>query len=223
MAYATSNPPRLISQSVGASSGALWLYTDGDDIATVTGADYISDGDALGMAANDAIIVIDETKGLTYVGSVSSVTADGAASLALAPQTGGLVSGSGATVTLTAAQSGSTILLDRAAGIAFTLPAPVVGLKFTFIATIAVSSNAYSVTTDAGTTFLLGGVQQIIAASATSEGQVADGTSDTAMSMNGSTTGGLVGTQFTVECVSATQWQVSGILVSSGTLATPFS
>jgi hypothetical protein len=69
-------------------------------------------------------------------------------------------------------------------------------MQFDFECTVSVTSNAHSVTTDAATTFLGGAIQQIIDAAATTEGQVADGTSDTSLSMNGSTTGGTLATPF---------------------------
>ena len=79
MAYATSNPPRLISQSVGASAGGLWLYLDGDPVETVTGADYFSNGDALGMAAGDVLIAVNSTDYKVATLVISTVTSGGAA------------------------------------------------------------------------------------------------------------------------------------------------
>jgi hypothetical protein len=81
MAYATANPPSLIAQRVGADGGAVWMYKDGDSIATVTGADYISNGDALGMEAGDIVFVIDSTNYGVRRAVVSAVTAGGAATL----------------------------------------------------------------------------------------------------------------------------------------------
>jgi hypothetical protein len=81
MAYSTSNPPSLVAQRVGASSGALWIYSDGDPIATITGANYISNGDALGMEAGDSVVVVNATNHATYYATVSAVTAGGAATL----------------------------------------------------------------------------------------------------------------------------------------------
>jgi hypothetical protein len=81
MAYSTTNPPALVSQRVGASGGAIWVYSDGDAIATVTGADYFSDGDALGMVAGDVVFVIDSTNAGVRQAVVASVTADGAATV----------------------------------------------------------------------------------------------------------------------------------------------
>jgi len=132
------------------------------------------------------------------------------------------VSGAAA-VTLTADQSGGTFLWDGAAGIAYTLPAPVAGMKFKFVCTVTVTSNAHSVSTDGASTFLQGAVWQLTAASATGEGQTADGSSDVTCSMNGTTTGGVESTTLEFECITSTQWNVTGFIVASGTLATPFA
>ena len=57
--------------------------------------------------------------------------------------------------------------------------------------------------------------------SATSEMQALNGTTHLTITMNGSTTGGLIGTVIDFEGISATQWLVNGLVVGSGTLATP--
>ena len=129
----------------------------------------------------------------------------------------------GATRVLTAEESGGVFLWDAATGVTYTLPAPVVGMQFTFYCTVSRTSNAHVVVTDAATTFLGGAIQQIIAASGVSEGQVGDDASDVTISMNGTTTGGLEGTMITVTCVTATSWVANGTVVSSGTLTTPFA
>jgi hypothetical protein len=82
MAYATTNPPALISQRVGAAGGAIWIYKDGDNITTVTAADYITNGDALGLVAGDVVFHIDTDTNIATRLQVSSVTAGGAATLA---------------------------------------------------------------------------------------------------------------------------------------------
>lgn len=135
---------------------------------------------------------------------------------------GSIVSGQGATDTLTAAQSGGTILFDRAAGIIYTLPAPVVGLTFTFIVTTSVTSNNDKVITDAGTTLLTGSVVEATTGGAANL-YVGNGSSHIAVLMNGTTTGGLQGTKLEFTCVTSTLWEVSGWNNASGTIATPFS
>lgn len=134
-----------------------------------------------------------------------------------------IISGSGATATLTAAQTGSIVLFDRAAGIVFTLPAPSVGLYFDFITTVTITSGAAEVDTDAGSTFVLGAVELLTSASATTFAAYANGTSHVKISSNGTTTGGIKGSQFRMTCVSATVWNVTGLLAGSGVLATPFA
>ena len=81
MAYSTDNPPALVQQRVGASSGAIWIYSDADTIADITGADYVSDGDALGMVAGDTVLVVNTTNHSVKYATVSAVTAGGAATL----------------------------------------------------------------------------------------------------------------------------------------------
>lgn len=87
MGYATSNPPVAMSMgplaqfnttestSVG---GKLWLYKSADVIATVEGANYFSNGQALGMQAGDLVYILDTTTPHAYLETVASVTASGA-------------------------------------------------------------------------------------------------------------------------------------------------
>lgn len=135
---------------------------------------------------------------------------------------GGVVA-AGGTLNLKPSQSGSTILLNTASGSVVTLPAPVVGLKFTFIVSASVTSNNHKVITDAGTTFMFGAVATMEASGSTNLAALGNGTSHISILMNGTTTGGLLGSRFTLECISATLWEVSGINAGSGTLATLFS
>ena len=46
---------------------------------------------------------------------------------------------------------------------------------------------------------------------------------DVSINMNGTTTGGIIGSYFTVTAIAATKWWVSGLLKSSSTQATPFA
>lgn len=139
--------------------------------------------------------------------------------------TGGGISIIDATTTtvLTAAQSGSLVLWDAAAGFTITLPAPAVGLSFSFGVATSVTSSNHKLITDAGTTFLYGGLAMGEAAGTTTLTALGNGTSHVAVTMNGTTTGGLIGTFFNVYCTSATKWVVEGLVAGSGTLATPFA
>jgi len=82
MAYAATNPPALLSQSVGAAP-ALWIYASTDVHTDVDASDYFSDGAALGMRVNDVVIVVktSATIGAT-IHVVTTVTAGGAATIA---------------------------------------------------------------------------------------------------------------------------------------------
>ena len=138
------------------------------------------------------------------------------------------ISGSGATVTLTASQSGSTALFDRAAGIVYTLPAPEVGLLYRFFVSTTITSNAAKIITSAATVYLLGNVLSNTAAATPSAADgpktfAGNGSSHIAISMSGSTTGGIIGTWIECECISSTLWAVRGVVCASGTIATPFS
>lgn len=84
MAYATTNPPAMIAQSVGAAP-ALWVYASTDVHTDVDAADYFSNGAALGMRVNDIVIVVktSATIGAT-LHVVTAVTAGGAATVAAA-------------------------------------------------------------------------------------------------------------------------------------------
>ncbi len=129
-----------------------------------------------------------------------------------------------ATKTILSEENGATFLFDRAAGIVFTLPAPVVGLTYDFIVLTSVTSNSYKIITSAATIFLQG---QTISNDTDSSGAAvffaADPAASVAVTMNGTTTGGLKGTKLRFTCVSATQWNVEGVINGSGTVATSFA
>ena len=132
-----------------------------------------------------------------------------------------VIQGVGATRTLLAKESGALCLFDAIAGNVYTLPTPVEGMQFEFLSSVAVTSNAHKVSTSAATVFLLGSITSGKLAQAMDVFQ-ANGTSHVGISMGGSTTGGLIGSSFTVTAINTTQWLISGYVIGSGTLATPF-
>lgn len=130
----------------------------------------------------------------------------------------------GATRTLLPGESNSLCLLDLAAGVVYTLPAPVAGMEFEFLVTVAVTSNAYKVITDAATTFLVGGIiMGDVTVAQSGDYFEADGTTIRALSANGSTTGGLLGERYKVTAINTTQWVIHGVTHGAGILATPFA
>jgi hypothetical protein len=137
-----------------------------------------------------------------------------------------VISGQGATRTLLPGESGALCLFDRAAGIVYTLP-PLstvdIGMQFEFLTTVTVTSNAAKTITSAATEFMVGGVSLVNNAATTGEAFSANGTTIRSLSSNGSTTGGVQGDRYRVTAISTTVWAVDGVLVQSGTAATPFA
>jgi hypothetical protein len=129
-----------------------------------------------------------------------------------------------ANTTLTKDQSGALVLLAVASGATVTLPAPVEGMQFDFGTTVTRTSNSYKIITDAATTFLVGAVMAGDATIATS-GDVfeANGTTIVSVTMDGDTKGGFIGTTLRFRCISSTQWYVEGLVIGTGTMATPFA
>lgn len=138
-----------------------------------------------------------------------------------------VISGQGATRTLLEGESGSLVLFDRAAGIIFTLPKIVaanIGMWFEFEVPVSVTSNNHKIITDAGTTFMLGSLVNINTGSGNAVAAwTADGSTIRAITMNGTTTGGLLGTRMRLTAITTTLWMVEGIDQGSGVVATPFA
>lgn len=135
-----------------------------------------------------------------------------------------VISGSGATRTLSAGESGSIVLFDRAAGIVFTLPVPKVGMVFDFFVTTTITSNSAKVITDTGTTLLTGSLMNVDTDSSNAVAAwTGDGSSHLAVTQNGTTTGGIKGTWMRFTALSTTLWAVTGVIQGSGTVATPFA
>lgn len=83
MAYATTNPPVAISARVNAAA-TVWYYASADAHTAVDAANYFSNGDDLGMATNDVMIVVDTATPTCTIHNVASVTAGGAATITAA-------------------------------------------------------------------------------------------------------------------------------------------
>lgn len=78
MAYAITNPPRLMVPSMNSNGPNIWTYQSADVDDTVNGASYFSNGVSLGMKVGDMVWVLDQTtpKGsLVYVASVTATAA----------------------------------------------------------------------------------------------------------------------------------------------------
>lgn len=123
------------------------------------------------------------------------------------------------------AESGSLVLLDGSSGgTIMILPDPEsanAGIVYDFIVT---TSGAYKIVTDSASTYLVGSVLSVdtdtgngIAMFCTAGG------TEVALTVNGTTTGGLAGSRYRVTSTSATSWLIEGVNYGSGTVDRPFA
>lgn len=137
-----------------------------------------------------------------------------------------VISPSSATRTLNENESGSVVLFDRAAGTVYTLPAACLpGTYFDFYVSVTATSNAHKIITGAGTELMVG---QLLNCDTDTSDAVAIwkslvATGNLAVSMNGTTKGGVKGDYIRVVKLDATTWGVHGNLNGNGTVATPFA
>lgn len=138
-----------------------------------------------------------------------------------------VISGLGATKTLSVDDTGATVLFDRAAGIVITLPLAVVGLTYDFVVTTSVTTNSYKVITGAATELLVGGYTNVDTDSSNAVAAfTANGTTHIAVTQAAASTnatGGLIGSKLRFTCLSTTKWMVEGIVQGAGTVATAFA
>lgn len=127
-----------------------------------------------------------------------------------------------AATTLTRGRHGNlVVVLDSATGRTITMPASTgSGDVYTIYVKTTVSSGSHVIQVANSTDVMNGGVA--ISTDIAGVTMLAAATSDT-ITMNGSTTGGLAGSQVTLTDVVAGFWMVSGFLVSTGAEATPWS
>jgi hypothetical protein len=124
-------------------------------------------------------------------------------------------------LTLTELESGGVIMCGAAEDFVLpTITAANVGMEFDFRVNVVASSLTI---TAAATQLLVGGVGMDSSTAGDGEHFTADGTDDLIMTMNGTTQGGIVGSFVRFLAVSITQWHVTGNLLASGTMVTPFS
>lgn len=132
-----------------------------------------------------------------------------------------------ATVTLNEEShgNGALIVLNRAAGTAVTLPASVgKGAKFCILIGTTITSNTTTIKVANSTDVFQGALDTRLAAGAAGAtfGEAATGTDDT-ITMNGTTTGGILGSYVELTDAVAGFWRIEGDLIGSGTLATSLS
>lgn len=131
-----------------------------------------------------------------------------------------VITASAATLTVDDTYNGDTILLSRAAGVTVTLPAATgTQAKYAFFVATSVTSNN-NIIKVANATDVMAGNAVISGGTAGTFGTTS--TSDT-ITMNGSTTGGLIGSVVELVDIASGVWAVSASLTGSGVAATPFS
>jgi hypothetical protein len=124
---------------------------------------------------------------------------------------------------LTSADYGHTVVLDRAAGVAVTLPAASgSGGKFKVVVKTTVTSNSNTIKVANASDTMTGMAHVLQDGGDTSVAFETAATSDT-ITGNGTTTGGIKGDIWEIEDVAANLWSVRGTVSATGTEATPFS
>lgn len=134
------------------------------------------------------------------------------------------VSVTAATVALTAVtHGGKVVVLNRAAGVTATLPAATgSGEVYRVYVGTAVTSNADIIQVANASDTMAGMVTTALAAGGAPFSETATGTDDT-ISMNGTTTGGLIGSYYQLTDWATNVWFVQGWNAGSGTLASSLS
>lgn len=95
-----------------------------------------------------------------------------------------------------------------------------VGTSYTFV--VETAATAVAIKTD-GTDKFVGSVLMVATDAAGATTGYAPASSNDVINLNGTTTGGAVGSTITVTVVSANKYMVTGTLLGSGTVATPFA
>ena len=144
--------------------------------------------------------------------------------------TNGFISGSGSLVSVTAdvtltsaSNAGRTMVLDVASGATVTLPAASgTGNVYKFFVKTTVTSNSYKIQVANADDTMSGLAIVSNDASGTADIFATTATSDT-ITMNGTTTGGILGATVEIQDVASNKFSVITRSDASGTEATPFS
>lgn len=144
--------------------------------------------------------------------------------------TNGFISGSGSLVSVTAdvtltsaSNAGRTMVLDVASGATVTLPAASgTGNVYKFFVKTTVTSNSYKIQVANADDTMSGLAIVSNDASGSADIFATTATSDT-ITMNGTTTGGILGATIEIQDVASNKFSVLTRSDASGTEATPFS
>jgi len=200
-----------IAGTTTTGSKVVCIGYDAQPSANTTDNEIVIGTDANGLGANSTIIGNDATIKAEIKGLRSKVTA--------------ITSNT----TLTANNSGQTLVFNDADGAVITLPdsgaGDLTGVYFNFFIAVTVTSNSHKIAcADTTNEKLLGSLHAIDedgdASAAIWNAQASDNFS--AITTTG-VTKGKIGTHITITNMAADVWHVRGELVASGTPATPFA
>lgn len=117
----------------------------------------------------------------------------------------------------------NVVNLSAAAGLTVTLPASTgAGDMYRFFVLTTVTSNN-DIIKVANATDVIQGTVDIAAAGGVAGVTAGTASTSDTITMNGTTTGGIIGSYVEVTDASLGFWQLTGGLIASGTVATPFS
>lgn len=228
MAYAANNLA-MLAYDGGGGSGRRYRYITTDSIATILAADYFDDavaildiGDIIDVTVVDAVALSSRT---SVTGSVRLiVTANDGTDVTVKISDSQVVAVTASTLTLSiAAHHNKTVTLDRAAGIAVTLPDAIgSGARFTLVLITTVTSNSTTVKVPDANNTMTGTALLAQDAADTAVMFETAATTDT-ITFNGSTTGGIKGDSVELIDIAADLWWVRVMGSATGTEATPFS
>jgi len=130
--------------------------------------------------------------------------------------------GTTANITLSADDTGGILYPNRSEGIVYTLPdQPAAGTNYTIEPKATAGAGPYVINAGVAGLDVIDGFVYMKVAGAPEVQYLA--TNATQISMNGTTTGGIIGTSFKLVYDGVDTWQVSGYMFGSGAIATPFS
>jgi len=180
-----------------------------------------SETDVTTLATGDVFVVYDASASNIKKATVAELIT--AMSLATTPLAGGVVDITASVATITAASHANRVVtLNVATGTTVTLPAATgTGNKYTFF--VGTTFTASGVIEVANTTDVMAGNAYTVTTTATNaEGFATSATSDT-VTLNGTTTGGILGDRVEIIDVASGVFSVVANTSSTGTEATPFS
>jgi|GEM_PF-1776104 len=227
MAYNTRELRLLTSKFNNGGGGNIWTYDDTIAASVAFAANYISDASARGMEVGDKVIyrryadlAAKTTAPTGYAeGWVTAVGSSGATIVDFGgtqPPVEDALS-----VTLTAAQSGSVCIFDKADGAKFILPAAAPGLEFEFVIAGTPSSVGHRIECASGD-FLIGSILMDDGDTGlTTSAAAFNGSSHLACDMSEVAKGWLAGGFLKVSARTEVQWLIRGHLLHTGNVSSP--